>query len=140
MQKQRGNSAVLTSRLNSSFGFCLYCLLYLNWKFQESSHLLWLYSIAFVLPGQKPRQNRGFLAIYLIYHSGNKLGGRLGRNSRLRGQSFALKWAQGEVGVSLKKKTFFFWGGGGFSFSHHTHTSSGNNLLPLLTSSLLFNF
>ena len=30
--------------------------------------------------------------------------GRLGRNSRPRGQNFALNGTQGEVGVSLKKK------------------------------------
>ena len=39
--------------------------------------------------------------------------GRLGRNSRRRGQNFALDGTQGEVGVSLKKKKkkkkFFFF-------------------------------
>ena len=35
--------------------------------------------------------------------------GRFGRNSRPRGRNFALNWAQGEVGVSLKKKNFFFF-------------------------------
>ena len=44
----------------------------------------------------------------------------------------ALKWAQGEVGVSIKKNVFF-------SVSPHTHKSSGNNLLPLLTSYFSFN-
>ena len=63
-------------------------------------------------------------------------GNKLGRNSRPRGRNFALKWAKGEVGVSLKKKLFFFRI---FIQSPHTHTSCGNNLLPLLTSYFSFN-
>ena len=41
--------------------------------------------------------------------------GRFGQNGRPRVRNFALKWAQGEVGVSLtkkkkkKKKNFFFF-------------------------------
>ena len=35
--------------------------------------------------------------------------GRFGRNGRPRGRNFALNWAQGEVGVSLKKKMYFFF-------------------------------
>ena len=36
--------------------------------------------------------------------AGIKLGGNLGEISRHGGRNFALNWAQGEVGVSLKKK------------------------------------
>ena len=70
--------------------------------------------------------------------------GRLGRNSRPRGQNFALNGTQGEVGVSLKKKKkkkkkfFFFF----FFFFKETHFHSvttqmqavvtlSDNLLPL---------
>ena len=67
--------------------------------------------------------------------------GRLGQNSRPRGQNFALNGTQGEVGVSLKKKkkkkkNFFFF------FFRETHFHSvttqmqavvtlSDNLLPL---------
>ena len=61
--------------------------------------------------------------------------GRLGQNSRPRGQNFALNGTQGEVGVSLKKKKKIF-------FFRETHFHSVNtqmqavvtlsdNLLPL---------
>ena len=61
--------------------------------------------------------------------------GRLGRNSRPRGQNVALNGTQGEVGFSLKKKKFFF-------FYRETHFHSvttqmqavvtlSDNLLPL---------
>ena len=64
--------------------------------------------------------------------------GRLGRNSRPRGQNFALNGTQGEEGVSLKKKNFFFF----FFFFRETHFHSvitqmqavvtlSDNLLPL---------
>ena len=49
--------------------------------------------------------------------------GRLGRNSRPRGQNFTLNGTQGEVGVSLKKKKnffFFFF----FFFFRETHFHS----------------
>ena len=65
--------------------------------------------------------------------------GRLGQNSRPRGQNFALNGTQGEVGVSLKKKKkiFFFF----FFFKEtqfHSVTTQmqamvtlSDNLLPL---------
>ena len=62
--------------------------------------------------------------------------GRLGRNSRPRGQNFALNGTQGEVGVSQKKKKkdFFF-----FKETHfHSVTTQmqavvtlSDNLLPM---------
>ena len=35
--------------------------------------------------------------------------GRFGQNNRPRVLNFALNWAQGEVGVTLRKKFFFFF-------------------------------
>ena len=54
---------------------------------------------------------------------------RAGRNSRPRGQNFALNGTQGEDGVFLKKNFFLY--GDSFSFSHHTNASCGDTLLPL---------
>ena len=55
MRKQRGRSA----KLISAFVFATWIvqsLLYLNPKFQASSHLVCLYSLVCVGPGRKPRR------------------------------------------------------------------------------------
>ena len=65
-------SFAVTAKLISAFVFATWIvqfLIYLNPKFQASSHLLWLYSPVCVGPGQKPRRpifsqrgsNNGFL-------------------------------------------------------------------------------
>ena len=51
-------SFAVTAKLISAFVFAIrkvQSLYYLNPKFQASSHLLWLYSLVCVGPGQKPR-------------------------------------------------------------------------------------
>ena len=56
--KRQINCAV-TAQLISAFVFALQIeqsLYYLNPKFQDSSHLVWLYSLACVGPGRKPRR------------------------------------------------------------------------------------
>ena len=81
------------------------------------------------------RKHQLYLHIFLRR---DQARGRLGRNSRTRGQNFALNGTQGEVGVSLKKKKkkiFFFF----FRETHfHSVTTQmqavvtlSNNLLPL---------
>ena len=52
-------SFAVTVKLISAFVFAtliVQSLFYLNPKFQASSHLLWLYSLVCVGPGQKPRR------------------------------------------------------------------------------------
>ena len=52
-------SCAVTAQLISVFVFAkriVQSLFYLNLKFQDSSHLLWLYSPVFVGPGRKPRR------------------------------------------------------------------------------------
>ena len=52
-------SCAVTAQLISAFVFATWIvqsLLYLNMKFQASSHLLWLYSPVCVGPGRKPRR------------------------------------------------------------------------------------
>ena len=68
MRKQRRTSA---AQLISAFVFAIrivQSLYYLNPKFQDSSHLLWLYSPGCIRPGGKPRRpvfsERGSYAIY----------------------------------------------------------------------------
>ena len=52
-------SCAVTAQLISDFVFATWIvrsLFYLNPKFQASSHLLWVYSLVCVGPGQKPRR------------------------------------------------------------------------------------
>ena len=52
-------SFAVTAKLISAFVFAtriVQSLFFLNLKFQASSHLLWLYSLVCVGPGQKPRR------------------------------------------------------------------------------------
>ena len=54
-------SCAVTAQLISAFVFTTWIvrsLIYLNLKFQASSHLLWLYSPVCVGPGRKPRRPR----------------------------------------------------------------------------------
>ena len=51
-------SCAVTAQLISAFVFGTYIVqspFYLNPKFQASSHLVWLYSLVCVRPGQKPQ-------------------------------------------------------------------------------------
>ena len=45
----------------------------------------------------------------ILHDTRDQARGQLGRNSRPRGWNFALNGAQGEEGVSLKKKKIFFF-------------------------------
>ena len=61
-------SCAVTARLISTFVFpirIVQILFFLNPKFQDSSHLLWLHGLLCVRPGRKPRS---FLALKLIYY------------------------------------------------------------------------
>ena len=58
-KKKTQISFAVTAKLISAFVFAtriVQSLFYLNTKFQASSHLLWLYSLVCVRPGQKPRR------------------------------------------------------------------------------------
>ena len=77
------------------------------------------------------------------YQARDQARGRLGRNSRPRGQNFALNGTQGVVGVSLKKKKkkkkkFFFF----FFFFRETHTnaSCGDIIRQSTTTESCFSF
>ena len=59
MRKQTQISFAVAAKLISAFVFATWIvqyLFYLNLKFQAPSHLLWLYSLVCVGPGQKPRR------------------------------------------------------------------------------------
>ena len=72
------------------------------------------------------------IAIFFLIR--DQARGRLGRNSRPRGQNFALNGTQGEEGVSLKKKkkkkkNFFFLGR--LTTQMQAVVTLSDNLLPL---------